>query len=567
MQAPKVPQGRRGGAQHEPNGVSGSIYHGPVNASGLRPILGKGRAAGWGTADEAPTHRVPGASVAALAAANASTGNRTTTVGATGGAASTAAAPTVTPNAGKAQAGGGAATRVSDVDEDGFQLVRGRLRREKAAMGSGGDAGGPSTTTNNEQRGERADDVDRGADDGEPAGEGAPPSPSELHQSWQEEVALVKRLRQQGLSTEHPVMAAACGARDQAERRWREAKDPTPATVLLGRAQTKLDKAIALQAESRQALIDHERAYKERLAVLQAKLEEDAERVRLRRRQLEDVQGQLGGGARGAGIKPEQGAAVMQVHGTICNEVAPALAALAEQLDSATPAWATLNGLLCSLANSKALLEQAVAPTGAQAFDIGDAADQPLGGEGHCGDEADSMWSESHEVHGWGADDDGDKHHPRRDCHDDDQSMGTGDWWDSSQAQWHQHQHQSARWAPCGHGKWSRSSWADSWEQEQADQEGDAVPPAAARRRLEPRADAGGDPAEEAPTPAPTQQANAVDEAQRRQLHEQRVAKVVQSAIDAGIQPITQAGEELQLLDASQLEAWVAEHLPAQKWW
>ncbi len=420
---------------------------------------------------------------------------------------------------------------------------------------------------NSEQQGVHGDDADGEPELGEPAGEGAPPSPSELHQAWQAEVALVKRLRQQGLAVEHPVMAAACEARDQAEKRWRGAKDPTPATVLLGRAQNKLDKAIAMQAESRQALIDHERAYKERAAVLQAKLEEDAERVRLRRRQLEDVQSQLGGGARAAGIRPEQGAAVMQVHGTICNEVAPALAALAEQVDSASPAWTTLNGLLCSLANSKTLLEQAVAPAGAQAYDIGDATDEGTGDDGHAGNDADSMWSESHEVHAWGADGDGDEHRPRRDWNDGDQTMGTGDWWDSSQAQWQQHQHQPTRWAPCGHSKWSRSNWADSWEQEQADPEDEEGPPAAARRRLEPRVETAGGAAAEAPTPAQVAQTNAVDEAQRRRLHEQRIAKIVQCAIDAGIQPITQTGDELQLLDESQLKAWVAEHLPAQKWW
>ncbi len=250
----------------------------------------------------------------------------------------------------------------------------------------------------------------------------------------------------------------------------------------------------------------------------------------------------------------------MQVHGTICNEVAPALAALAEQLDSSTPAWATLNGLLSSLATSKALLEKAVAPGGAQAFNIGDAGDNSQWNEGQAGDWAGSEWSESHDLRERGADDDGDRDHDDR--RDADQCMGTGDWWDSPQDHWHQ----SARWAPCGHGKWSKSSWADSWEQEYADDDTEAVPPAAARRRLEPRADGGEDTGSAGSTAAQAQRGDASDAALRKQQHDQRVAKIIQCAIDAGVQPISHSGEELQMLDPHQLDAWVAEHLPAQAW-
>ncbi len=563
----RSPRGDGSGRGEFRGGGGGGLSHGPVNANGLRPILGKGSTTGWGKADEAPTHRVPGASVAARAQASALAGSRGTVVGAAGGAARTTPAGAGVSGAVGTNTAGRAAVQGKDLDEDGFQVVRGRGRKGGAATGTHDVEGGPNTTTSCEPGGECAGEASAAADKGEPSEGDNVPSPSELHQEWQEEVALVKRLRQQGLPAEHPVMAAACGSRDQAEKRWRDAKDPTPATVLLGRAQTKLDKAIALQAESRQALIDHERAYKERLAVLQAKLEEDAERVRLRRRQLEEVHGQLGGGASAGGIKPEQGAAVMRVHGTICNEVAPALAALAEQLDSSTPAWTTLNGLLSSLADSKTLLEQAVAPQGAQTFDIGDEVDGHHGDDGCHGDGAHSDWSESHEVDGWGGDHDGHARHQRNDRQDDDQSMGTGDWWDSSQDYWHQHQSQTARWAPCGHGKWSRSSWADSWEQEQADREDDAVQPAAARRRLEPRADAAGDAAADGSgTTVQASQAEVGDVAQRRQLHEQRVAKVIECAINAGVQPLTKEGEELQMLDASQLVAWAKEHLPAHQW-
>jgi hypothetical protein len=252
----------------------------------------------------------------------------------------------------------------------------------------------------------------------------------------------------------------------------------------------------------------------------------------------------------------------MQVHGTICNEVAPALAALAEQLDSSTLAWTTLNGLLSSLASSKALLERAVAPTGAQAFNIGDAVDGLHAAGDKEGDGSGSEWSESDELREWGAGDGGGRDHERRADHDDDQCMGTGDWWDSPQGQWQQ----PARWAPCGHGKWSKSSWADSWEREYADDADDALQPAAARRRLEPRDDGGEESGAVESTPARDKRGDAADDAKRKQQYEQRVASIVQCAIDAGVQPITQSGEELQMLDLGQLDAWVAEHLPTQAW-
>ncbi len=201
---------------------------------------------------------------------------------------------------------------------------------------------------NNSQEGEDGG----GGDEGDAA-----PSPGDLHQSWQDELALVKRLRLQGLPHDHPAMQAACRARDDAEKDWRDAEDPTPPSVRLARAQAKLDRAIALQADTRQAILDCEKAHRERMEVLQSNMDEDQERVRARRSQLEQVQEEVGteGGGK---ARAEQGEAVKQVHGTICNVVAPTIAALIEQLDSATPAWCVLNGLLGSLSSSKALLEK-----------------------------------------------------------------------------------------------------------------------------------------------------------------------------------------------------------------
>ncbi len=130
--------------------------------------------------------------------------------------------------------------------------------------------------------------------------------------------------------------------------------------------------------------------------------------------------------------------------------------------------------------------------------------------------------------------------------------MGTGDWWDSSSQPWGP----GARWQECGHGKWARASWAESWEQEQEGQGSVAEQPAAARRRLE-DAPAGGAGCEGA---AAADEQAAIEE--RKRQHEKRVQRIVLAAIDAGIQPITAEGEELQMLDPHKLDEWVAANFP-----
>ncbi len=173
-----------------------------------------------------------------------------------------------------------------------------------------------------------------------------------------------------------------------------------------------------------------------------------------------------------------------------------------------------------------------------------------------------SEWSESHvlrdatrsggpgqERHGGG-----DGTWENRD--DGDQPMGSGEWWDMSRADWEA----GVRWESCGYGKWTRSptAWADSWEAERAQEEEAAEQPAAARRRLEPTR-----PPQE-PTAEGTggQAAAASANGTRRLQQGNYVQSVIAAAIAAGVQPLTAAGEDLQLLDENQLAAWAAENLP-----
>ncbi len=455
-------------------------------------------------------------------------------------------------------------------------MVRGsgwRKQRAAAAVNAGGDG-------ESRDRGAAAATADGVGGDGTtgPAGDTgneqgtAEPTPTadDLHREWLNEVAVVRRLRQQGLPSDHPAMAAACATRDEAEALWRSAKEPAPSPIRLSRAQAKLDRAVSAQADTRAAMLELEKAHRAQMADLQSKLDDDTERVRLRREQLREVQAEIAGdGGGGRSMQAWQGAAVRKVHTAICGTVAPTIAALVEQLDSSLPAWGVLNGLLGTLTDSKSLLERAIAPQPeVEAFDIGDGKAR-RGGQAHDDEDSDTEWSESHELrddptrrqhtsgggaaregagqgHAEGREDDGDGY----------QAMDTDEWWSGARDDWGA----GIRWEACGHGKWARArqSWADAWESQDAQEEDAESQRATTRRRLEPT-----------PQPAPAaaaspnggKVAHGEGEEERRKAHEERLQAIVAAAIDAGVQPLTAKGEDLVVLDPNQLAAWAEENL------
>jgi hypothetical protein len=551
---------------------NGALTRGPVGAGGLRPMLGGRGAVGGGAAggakpagEQSPTHRVPGSSVAARAAATVADVGTWADVARRVKSSGTATPPLLDEGSGckadsTADVGG-------TIDDDGFQTVARRGTRKGAARSQqGGEAHhaqrSETTTTNNDGLGASGN---AGGDDDDRDGDGAEgqPTTADLHQAWLDEVAVVRRLRQQGLPSGHPAMVAACAARDAAEGAWRGSKDPAPASVRLGRAQAKLDRAVAVQGEARQAMLEAERLHRVHMEGLQATLDEATERVRTRRSQLREVQDEVAADGTSGRANIAQQQAMRQVHSTICDEVGPTIAALVEQLDSSTPAWAALNGLLGRLSTSKEVLESACGGTqGAQAYNIGDGADQWEGW---------SEWSESHER-GDGPLGDGNARPEGR--QEDRVQDGCGatqgyqadatDWWGGPARRWGS----GARWQECGHGDWRRASWADQMEVEH-DEAGEAdLQPAPARRRLEPiSTDMGthsAQPAQRQEQQEPQQQPPAGDDAsERKRRHEARVSQIVAMAIDSGVNPLTADGEELQLLDPPRLDAWVSEHLPA----
>ncbi len=466
-----------------------------------------------------PTHRVPGSSVAARAEAAA--GNSTwVDVAKRAGPGAVGA---------HSQASGGAARASTDgngdcsmLDEDGFQKVTGRKGGKSTSNSAdGGERVGTAATVGDELRQDATEGAEaRGSADGDK--QEGPPTVAELQQAWQDEVAFVKRLRQQGVQGGHPALRAACEARDAAERAWREAKEPAPTSVRLGRAQSKLDRAIHLQAEARRAVQDAEREHRERMATLQAALDECTARVKTRRQQLQEVRDEVATDGAG-GAHSAQRDAIRRVHDTLCGEVGPTIAALVDQLDTSTPAWTALNGILGKLSTSKDILEGACGGgRGAQAYDIGDNCDRWDGW---------SEWSESHDLGGappgagggeqvtgnegqWAAgrncDDwvsgprDGDEH---------DQDMDTEEWWDAPPRRWQA----GARWQACGYGKWARTSWADQLEAEEQGQQGpcgEEGPPPPARRRGVPSSEGRGAGGDQPQNPHPVEQPQPAQEGQ-----------------------------------------------------
>ncbi len=567
------PTGRAGGR----GGQTDARVGGPIGANGSRPLLGQ-RPAGSGTGRpanpagperEAPTYRVPGASVAARASAQSppAKGPRTQegeparglgAASATGPTGATSAAPSAAAEARTRATRAVTADGLDDIDDDGFRPVRGRgaWRRARGAAASANQGGAAEDVEGQDRSGDGdgARNNDGGGEEGgEPVLE-EPATPNTLHKAWQGEVAVVRRLKQQGLAASHPAMRAACDARDSAEKAWRGAKDPAPAAVRLARAQAKFDRAIEIRDETLQVLADYEAAHKEKLSALHARLDEDRDRVSLRREQLEAVQEEVGAEGHGAQNRAAQDDAAKHVHAALCGTIAPTIASLVEQVDTASPAWTALNGLLATLANSKEVLEKAFTrPRAAtQSFVIADdgAADDAVNDHES---EGGTEWSESHELHGPAPAEGGARGaqataRPGGSAADDaDQCMGTDNWWDSPSGGWNA----GARWEERSHGKWARFSWADNWEEEH--QAADSAP---VRRRLEPRAAAAA-----ALPPADAADETAAAE-QRKRQHGERLQRIVLAAIDAGVQPISASGEELHLLDPHALDAWVAENLP-----
>ncbi len=150
------------------------------------------------------------------------------------------------------------------VDDEGFQLVQRRRARNSTGdsnedgpkhdhIGGGGDGSGVAAARR------RWSDVDDGADDGDAfdeevqeedcdvaddgAGEEWEADPRQLRDTFEEHARAVRQMERSGCYG--AALTTLRSARDEAERKWREAKPPAPLPKRLDWADTKLRKAQA----------------------------------------------------------------------------------------------------------------------------------------------------------------------------------------------------------------------------------------------------------------------------------------------------------------------------------
>ncbi len=577
---------------------------GAVGADGRRPQLAWGiKGAGRQGDDVPPTKRTPGASVAALveeARRSAARMASTAAASGAGGGGPAAAAP---------------AGPAGEKDADGFIAVgrRGRsVAAGKTCTSEGVSAGGAShggqglepaancapadvpTTAEAQQ-------ADRLGCDADEAEGGDLPGPEVLRRKWLDEVALVKRLARQGLPEEHPALAAAYAARDEAEAAWRSAKQPAPIATRLKWAQDKLNRALEIQAATRAAVEHAEGEHRKLMAQLQDRLEADGDRVCKRRQAVEELQAEIGGGLP-AGRRAGTSMAVLEACGGLCNSVGHELVALAERLPDGSAEQLAANRVLSLLADSQRRVMEAAGyeEGGPQAYDIGDddAVDETMS-------EA-SGWSEDHEVHGQGAathEDTGGRSAQACDHGGGsagvDVAIGGGNWQRWDDGKWN-----APHWHTDRHGRWRRANWADQWEdefpQEAGWAQGRQVSSAQGTRRVEDRHDEDtGEPStkhrrqrasavdnamdvESADAPTATVGTGAASGAQATAAavatapatpttgpagaaaYERQVSDIVNKAINMGVQPLTDTGEDLVTLSPEQLARWVEVNLESK---
>ncbi len=597
--------------------AAGGLAGGPIGANGLRPVLAWGTRGGDQQAP--PTRRTPGASVAAIAeaAAAAAAGSqareasgrraacdqRSTATLAAGGAAAAAKPPPAatstssssgggatgvgggasTPGAGPGRGGGQAHT-----DEDGFTEVVGRrrgaarldtvpeptqdgpttaaVRAGQAPLGSAGKPAGGHEEDDDDGM-DVEEELDGGAgEEGDDGGEDEE-TPEVLKQKLDQEAAMVQWLTREGVAEDHPSMVAAVRAREAAEQRWKEARRPQPVAKRMGWTQAKLDRALRQQGRVVEELANFDHEVKMQRQKIVQKLEAARDKVSRHRQALEDLQEEAGALAPSARRGGAGGAVCAQVASGLRETVAPSVNALAATIPEGTAARSQLEALMGHLTRMQQQLEgatdgevkQQAPPPPHEAFNIAD------------GERSDAEWSESHEL--------GDASAPT--------AAANGISGNSSVADGH--------WQAKGHGRWGKGAGdamgtgaggtGDGGERrptarrivdgEQAavahgergsDAEGD---PRAAKHR---RGQAAEDSADAAAAVQETrnaveirtQQAAAANAAALQlagQQYAQRVSEVTRRAIERGIQPITEQGQDLIMLGPSELDAWVATHL------
>ncbi len=364
--------GTRGARQGSDRGSRGiarptapSAYLGPVGAGGTRPLLGRsgaGAAAGGNgqpasrrgaSADRAPTARVPGASLAAMAEADRSRAqsgephhrqhqlprdgrdadgfqearNAVRFKGNDVGPA-TNVAPALVPNRRNAWA-----DLAEMDDDDADEMDRDISDQATGDQACSGDTTGDGDGCSGDDIGDDHDGDEDEAEEGhEQKGE------DELRREWQALVQACRAMERDASSFPAALLADARARRDAAEQSWRAAKQPHPLHKRLRWAEAAVREAEEKEAGHRRELREHLEAAARRTRELEGRVAVGAARTARKRVALDALRLESAPRALPAAEKAARIAAT-----GIALDVAPPLAALIERM--ATPQGGDLEEL------------------------------------------------------------------------------------------------------------------------------------------------------------------------------------------------------------------------------
>ncbi len=455
---------------------------GPVGADGSRPLLGgrgrgalggpagngtgKGNSVGPNWNGKGPSAMAAGGKAAGRADAGLGLGGKGAAKGRTGEGDKAAHMHGRDDgcSAGGKSAGnkGGSAWARPDpvVDSEGYELVQPRKIRVADGSGRGGGAdgdagpmgkGSDSTTPPTARRlwSDDSDDDDMDDDeadvDGDDWGDYDEPTqqtdPKQLRAEYEELAREARDMERRG--TRGPALGTLRQARDEAERRWREAKPPAPLPRRLEWAEAKLRKSQAALTRERLELDRLDEEYEARRADQRRRIEDAESWYQWRKQQLEQVHQEAAGLAPEgrAGGPAEDGAARMSRR--LRGQTLPEMQAILEELQEGTPLRERMALLVADLADAESQLGARTDQRGTAHYNL------------YGGDSQDEEWGEQH-----------------RECEVDeggDQSDDRAR--DSTGAE------RTAGWRPEGPGRWSRAGNMQAQAGQRDAPKGRAPPP------------------------------------------------------------------------------------------
>ncbi len=377
---------------------------GPIGAGGNRPLLGgrggdqlggkRGRDGGKGVATAtAPTSACKG--IPPWGHGGKTDGGGKLHHGKSGKGATKAGLGTASGNCGKGEVATGWTRPPTVCDEDGYQLVQPRRIR----VGKGdpkGDVDATATVGGADQRTYAAvarrrwsDDADSdddgmedldGGDEGDGCGgdEGGTweADPRELRAAFEEHARAAKELEKRG--NFGPALETLQMARDEAERRWREAKPPAPLPKRLEWADGKLRKAQAALTRVRMELDAFDEEANRRRAEICNRIHEAEQWCQWRKQQLDKVHeeaAECAPGRRGGAARTED-AGTREIRRKIRGQMLPEMQAILEEVPEGSGLHERLSLFAAGLADAEANLAEWQEQGGPTMYDMGDGDSQ-----------------------------------------------------------------------------------------------------------------------------------------------------------------------------------------------